>query len=162
MKIKYFPSIYVLLFIAFSGLSCSNANLFEKYFDPPKNPIEKGAIQDSSPLEIGINAYFLGDYAGCKKALKPLVESTKSLNLEAYYFYAHVLLSTGDFEKAIKYFETAQERLIPHISQPAHWYEALTFIKKGEPDNAKKILKDIIAKSNHKYHTKAQELLNEL
>ena len=168
MTIKKFNLIHLFLFLTILSVasSCSkddaNAKIFDKYFQLPENPVKKDAVRDGSPLAVGINAYFMGDYLGSKNALKPLVENQNSVNLEAYYFYAHSFLATGDYDMAVKYFEAAQERLIHHIAQPAQWYSALALIKKGDRADAKKILKDIVTKSNHKYYTKAQELLKEL
>ncbi len=143
--------------------SCSSSpnydELYKKYYFIPENPIAKGSIHPNSQLEVGINAYFAQDYMGSKAALKPLIENDRSLDLEAFYFYAHSFMATGDYDKAVMYFEAAQERLIGHIAQPAEWYSALALMKKGDIDKSKKILKNIIAKANHKYYKDANDLL---
>lgn len=159
--IKYLLFVFIIMISACSNKS-TNDDLFKKYYILPENPITKDAIHPNSQLEVGINAYFVQDYLGSKAALKPLIENDKSINLEAFYFYAHSFMATGDYDKAVIYFEAAQERLIGHISQPAEWYSALALMKKGDIDKSKKILKNIIAKANHKYYKDANDLLDAL
>ncbi len=166
-KVMRWTNVFVFISILIFAFGCvdekkQNEEIFKKYFELPDNPIVRGGIRDHSDLEIGINAYFLGDYVGAKNALKPLVENDRSINLEAYYFYAHSFLATDDYDMAVQYFEAAQERLIGHIAQPAEWYAALTQIKKGDRKAARKILKSIITKADHKYYDKANQLLKEI
>ena len=157
IKILFFSLIIII-----TSCATNYDDLYKKYYLLPENPITKDAIHPNSQLEVGINAYFVQDYLGSKAALKPLIENDKSINLEAFYFYAHSFMATGDYDKAVIYFEAAQERLIGHISQPAEWYSALALMKKGDIDKSKKILKNIIAKANHKYYKDANDLLDAL
>ena len=157
IKILFFSLIIII-----TSCATNYDDLYKKYYLLPENPITKDAIHPNSQLEVGINAYFVQDYLGSKAALKPLIENDKSINLEAFYFYAHSFMATGDYDKAVIYFEAAQERLIGHISQPAEWYSALALMKKGDIDKSKKILKNIIAKVNHKYYKDANDLLDAL
>lgn len=79
---------------------------------------------------------------------------------ESYLYAGLCYLQLKNNDKAIQYFKLARINSEQYY-QPASWYLALAYLKSGDDNNAKKMLKELVDNSDE-YGTKAKELLTKM
>lgn len=80
-------------------------------------------------------------------------------NYNALFYSAISYLSTGETDKAVANLNKVLENKEGEFYDAAQWYLSLAYIKKNDPQNARKILTELRKNTKSKYHKQAEETL---
>jgi len=150
------------LVVAFVWLSVPEDpnKLFQAYFTPYPNAFEPGVrnIHKGTQRLLALHAYELGDYETAARGLK-----------QAYNDHPEpgVLLLLGNANLTLGYVQEAEENfntLIKNyddLDPQAKWYLSLCYLKRGDVDRAKNILKEL-SETEISYASKAKELFERI
>jgi len=139
----------------FSSLPSSPEELYKEYYSPYENVI--GATR-------GDNAgnYLLSyDHGNYKDAVVELSEAIEvSENPQDYYLYLGIsYLELDDYQNAIETFSKIEST--NRFANHSKWYGALTYLKMGDENKAKEVLKEL-KESEGSFSKQAEEILESL
>jgi TolA-binding protein len=166
----YAAAACVLLALAVTFLlpsqQTSSDELFAAYFTPYSNIFEptvrsaepKGSNQGAAKRSEAFQAYERGDYDRAAILFAQLLKEKNE---------SSVLFLLGNSNLMIGKAREAQENFVTLIRDfddldlPAKWYLSLSYLKSGDTENARKILKEL-GETEVSYASKAKELLEKV
>jgi tetratricopeptide (TPR) repeat protein len=140
-----------------TAVDLTNTALFDERFAAPS--VRMGQNDDLKNWADAKDAYRDGQF---DKAAK-LIETLPTPNIEQQFYGAlsHIYATQPNYEKAAASFKAITENPSGSFKAESWWYYALSNIKLGRPEEAKKGL-EYIVKQNGWKAKQAQELLNKL
>jgi tetratricopeptide (TPR) repeat protein len=156
-----------LLLIALSSLlylfsqKSPHEALFEKYFRPYPNtiPITRGENSEMK-LKQGLAEYEFENYEQAAIILEEVINSEPG-NSVAHFYLGISLLFLNHPDQAISNFQDVIQIGNNEFVEHANWYLGLSFLKKGELDQAKIIFRNWQSEKQ-RYEQQTKELLNSL
>lgn len=153
-------ALIITLIIFFTPSSQTPEELYAAYYKPYPNVFEPTVRSNSeaSEREEAFQAYERGDYTSAVPKLQAILRQHEEPG---------VLLLLGNAEMVLDQTEEAKKNFLKLINQydeldlQAKWYLSLCYIRLGEIDSAKKILKEL-GDTEISYATKAKELLRKV
>ncbi len=136
--------------------------MYNKYFEPYPNIItskDRSEGQGNGRLNKIMNDYEEGQYAKALRKLNGYLEENP--NKQKVRFYRGITnLKLGNMDKAIEDFEKVAVGG-DDLSVQATWYLGLTYLRKGEQDQAVFYFRGLV-KDSTRYAMNAEEILNNL
>ncbi len=125
-------------------------------------PLEKlrGVSAKDANLEAALSSYEEKDFATAESLFSKYLSKTPT-DFDAYFLKGISLMETGAFDEAVTVFKTIRINSVNHY-EDATWFLALTYLKKNQKDDAKLILKELIAANGNSKVEAAKKLLSEI
>lgn len=135
--------------------------LFDNYFKPYPNtiPITRGENSEFK-LKQALAEYEFENYEQTAVILEEVLKSEPG-NVVAHFYLGMSLLCQNRADQAIRQFQDVIMIGDNEFIEHAEWYLGLSFLKKGDLNQAKIIFKKLLSE-NHRYDKQANELLNSL
>jgi len=134
---------------------------FSQYFQSydgignKRGPSENG----NRIIELGIQKYNKGDYASALELFEACLSDESRTETILLYAGSSALM-TGDPDKALRYFANWDES--SPVYDQVEWYTAGCYMKKGDIDKTKAIIKKISEDTEHTYYNEAKGLLKKI
>lgn len=138
----------------------SGEKLADTYFSPYKNQWV-APDSDSSLSAQAMEHYENQNYALALPILEKML-GTDTAEAEVQFYKGNSHLALKHTKDAIECFRKVLDMPSNKYTQEAEWYLALSYVQADNEKEAKKVLKEIVAKETHPYHKDAQELLKKL
>ena len=154
-------AVFVLAVGAYAYLQfTAEERLFSRYFTVYENVGQFRDEQKPVPENYrkGMEYYDGGDYKQAFVWLQKADRESTDL-LEIPFYAGMAALASGRAEEASAYFQKAATE--GRFAEPAEWYLALSYVKQGKTEAAKKTLQNI-ERSSSSYREKAKMLREEL
>jgi len=150
--------VILVVRMAFFAPHIDNQTLYAQYSSFENLSVTDRSNQTDSLLNIAVTFFNKGDF---KQAIPAFDAYLAAKPDQAHFQLArgYALLQTGDYAAAEKDLLIVENGASAYTSQ-ATWYRALSQLKQGNTDAAKKILSTI--QKNEENYEQAQELLNKL
>jgi TolA-binding protein len=135
--------------------------LFQAYFTPYPNMFEPTTRSNEavdSKRNDAFQAYEQGDYEKAASLFKDLLKEKKEAGMMLLLGNSNLIL--GNVEEAKENF-VALNKDFDELDMQAKWYLSLCYLKKGETEKARAILKEL-GDTEISYATKARELLEKV
>lgn len=135
--------------------------LFDNYFTPFPNtiPITRGENSEFM-LKQGLAEYEFENYEQTAVILEEVLKSEPG-NVVAHFYLGMSLLCQNRADQAIPQFQDVIRIGDNEFIEHAEWYLGLSFVQKGDLDQAQFIFKKLLSE-NHRYDQQARKLLNSL
>lgn len=146
--------------ILLTSLSESPDKLFEAYFTPYPNMFEptlRGTSTATQRTEA-FQAYEQKDYQKAAVLFKELLKTNKEPGILLLLGNSNLIL--GNIEEAKENFTTLNQDF-DELDMPSKWFLSLCYLKSGDVEHARKILKEL-GETEVSYATKAKELLEKV
>ena len=154
--------IFTSIGLFFYSSNESSEELFTAYFDKPYpnifEPTLRDAAGNTSDRIRAFQAYEQGDYAKAVTLFNELLKTKKEPGVLMLLGNANLML--GRVEDAKQNFLTLLNDF-DELDLPAKWFLSLCYLKSGDVENARKVLKEL-GGTEVSYATKAKELLNKV
>lgn len=158
-------AVVVLTLIAFWWLSVPSESpdkLFEAYFKPYPNVFEPTVRSSDAPADVrraeAFVAYEQGDYQKAVALFTPLVNEKPEPGILLLLGNANLML--GKTDEAERNFTTLNKDF-DELDLQAKWYLSLCYLKSGDVENARTILREL-GETEISYAAKAKELLEKV
>jgi len=166
-RLWYYAAAAAVALIATIGImlygpSESADELFVTYYDKPYpnifEPTVRGARDHETQRSEAFLAYDNGDYARAAELFNELLKVKKEPGVLMLLGNANLML--GRTEEAKQNFITLLNDF-DELDLPAKWFLSLCYLKSGDVENARKVLKEL-GETEVSYANKAKELLNKV
>ena len=151
-----------LLVLAFWGLMkpADSESLYAAYFEPHPNIFEATLRSDAetSRRTMAFQAYEQKDYQRASTLFTELLRENEDVGMLMLLGNANLML--GKTELAKENFRSVI-RLSDELNAAGKWYLALSYLKTGEVQQARELLRDL-SEANAPYAARAQNLLADL
>jgi len=163
----YSAAAVLLIFLVSSAILIISKNkkspneLYSDYYTifSTYNYSTRDEFSQGSSLSEALSFYEQKKYTEAIQ-LFSILQNTKEYSEEALFFSGLSYMELTDFTNAIKYLKLSIERKGKFLIE-SHWYLGLAYLKKNEPDNAKKEM-EYMSKITSKYQVAAKNLMEEL
>ncbi len=160
---RYYGMAAAIGFLLIAGLAFwfyrhQPQQLFQTYYEVYYANSFRGEVPQA--YEQGMIYYQQNDYQQAIPYLER-VSQQAAADPQTVLYLGNSYLNTNETEKAIRQFTQGLSLKDAILRQHAAWYLALSYLKKGEKEPAKKQLHEIIRQQGI-YQEKAEELLSEL
>ena len=135
--------------------------LFQAYFTPYPNmfePTTRSSESTDSKRKDAFQAYEQGDYQKAATLFEDLLKDNKEAGIVLLLGNSNLIL--GNVEEAKANF-IALDKDFDELDMQAKWYLSLCYLKSGETEKARAILKEL-GDTEISYATKARELLDKV
>ena len=164
-KYRYAAASVVLLLmivgsiLVISPRSYSNEQLFHKYYKPG----DAVGITRSGNVNVvdAIMKFHNGDYRAACDLFGDILKLDPS-NVALMYYYGIASIEIQEYDLAAEMFNKIINNGNNLYIEYAQWYLGLTYLVKGENDNAISRIDAIVADPQHHYHKDAAELSERL
>ena len=139
----------------------STETLFASYYQPAKNivhPIVRNG-DASNDLTTAFIAYQKQDYNAAERLFENAYQRTQKSEL--LFYQAISLIETDRADLAVALL-TEHQKFTDDVSEKTQWYLALAYLKQGNSQAAKEILKEIMGQPEAFKHKEAQALFKKL
>lgn len=147
-------------FLFFSGPS--SGDLFDDYYRPYYNVLSGGERAPGSEGSDAMALYDQGRYKEAISVFQQEINDTDSPESTALTFYLGLsYLASNQSSMAIEQLEKVISGQFMVLHEPAKWYLGLAYLQSDDPENAKKIFRQIESGAGA-YQDKASEILEQL
>ena len=153
--------IMVVVAVFMNNFKNQPDELFQAYFTPYPNMFEattRSNEADGSKRKDAYQAYDQGDYQKAATLFKDLLKDNKEAGIVLLLGNSNLIL--GNVEEAKANF-IALDNDFDELDMQAKWYLSLCYLKSGETEKARAILKEL-GDTEISYATKARELLEKV
>jgi tetratricopeptide (TPR) repeat protein len=153
--------VTVLAAVFMNTLNDNPDELFQAYFTPYPNMFDattRSSESVASKRKEAFQAYEQGDYQKAASLFQDLLKDNKEAGVMLLLGNANLIL--GNVDEAKKNF-IELNRDFDELDMQAKWYLSLCYLKSGETDKARAILKEL-GDTEISYATKARELLEKV
>jgi len=167
-KIGYYAAAAVVTILSVIGIwtytsSNSSEELFLTYYDKPYPNIFETTTRGSAPVPSSLRtdafkAYDRKDFNEAARLFTELQKTEKDPGMLMLLGNSNLMI--GQIEEAKLNFTTLLNDF-DDLDLPAKWYLSLCYLKSGDVENARKMLKEL-GETEVSYATKAKELLKEV
>lgn len=157
-----FVGLIIVSVIFLNKSTFDNTQTFNKYYQKYPSVINSRSLTENhNKLFIeSFQAYEQGDYDVAIKKMKQLLIDDGKNNLVLFYL-ALAEMEQEQWDESEKHFNILVQDSNHIFCEQAHWYLALTYLKKNDIVNSKKIL-DLIVRENFTMHEDAESLLSDI
>ena len=163
MKVPLVASILILI-----GLSLYNiimhqnpSKLFTNYYKPYNTDISTRSIEQSKDnIQLSYYLYQEGDFQTSFEILKNYISSNFD-DQTAHFYLGLDALELSLYDQAIDEFTFVEQDTASPFALHARWYLAMTYLKTGKVDPAKKLLQRLV-KDENMYSAKAKNILKKI
>jgi len=150
--------VFAILFMV-SGKDQGEALYAEYYVELPADVNTRGTNNNQSELyNSSMQSYVKRDYVSTIAGLEKITPQTSLTKL----YIAVCELKTNNFTKAENLLASLIQSEEGNVKENAQYYMALILVRKGEFQQARKLLKPIKEQENHLFKAKAELLLGQI
>lgn len=149
-----------ILFNQNSG-SLNSERTFSKYFQPYDGIGTKRGLSEESDgvIQLGIEKYNKGEYANALEVFDACI-SNDNRSQTVLFFAGSSALNLGDPDKALSYF--ANWDVNSPVIEQVEWFTAGCYLKKGDFESLRAILKKISEDPEHHFNNEATSMLKKI
>lgn len=153
-------SILIYFFLFHFKSEVKQKDLYAQYFiELPANMDRRGEkVMQNEKYKKAMQSYIEKDYNNASIMLSEMIPQTEDSKL--YQAICYIQLTKNDAAKEILASLDSAENI--KVRENSQWYLALMFLKEEKYSEAKEILQSIYNLDNHRYASKAKELLKEM
>ncbi|WP_124980249.1 hypothetical protein [Nonlabens xiamenensis] len=148
-------SAAAVLFLVFFDLGSSNQELYDAYYEPYRNVVTSIERGDNLKDDLVSRAFYNYELKKYDLAYEQLGELYSKDSQGIYLFYqANSALGNEDLENAIKLYKEHQQ-LQDDFYARSRWYLALSYLKNGQVEMSRHLLKEIVSSASYNYKNAA-------